>query len=54
MSFSCCFLLGDGGAYAIDEGEEEGEVDGSRDLGSMLEVEGGEFGDDAFDGFIWR
>lgn len=54
MPFCGSFLFGNGGAYAIDERKEEGEVDGARYLGSVFEVEGSELGDDSFDGFIWR
>lgn len=40
------FLFGDGIAEAVDESEEEGQVDGSGDLGAVGEVEGRQLGDD--------
>lgn len=42
-------LLGDGIAHAVDERDEQSEVDGARDAGSVGEVEGGEVGDDCAD-----
>lgn len=34
------FLLGNGIADAVDEGEGKGHVDGTRDLGAMRQIEG--------------
>ena len=41
-----CFLFGDGIAEAVCESEKEGQVDRSRDLGAVSEVEGRQLGDD--------
>lgn len=48
----CGFLLGDGVSDSVDQGDEEGQVDGSRYLGAVAEVEVGESGDELFDGFL--
>ena len=45
-------LLLDGMSYAVYEGEKEGDVDGARYPGSVLEIEGGELGNDSLDGVI--
>lgn len=38
LSYSRSFLFRDGGSYAVEEGEEEGKVDGPRYLRAVLEV----------------
>jgi len=48
------FLFGDGGADAVEEGKEEGQVNGARDLGTVFEVEGSEFCNYGLDCAVWR
>jgi hypothetical protein len=47
-------LFCDCGAYTVEEREEEGEIYGSGDLGSVLEVQGCELRDYALDCAIGR
>lgn len=54
LSYGRSLLFCNCRSYAIEEGEEQRQVDGSRDLGSVFEVESREFGDDALDRSIWR
>lgn len=42
LSYCSRLLLGDSRPDAVEERKEEREVDSSRDLGSVLEVEGSE------------
>ena len=39
------FLFGDGIIDSVDECDDQGDVDGSRDLCAVFEVEGGQFRD---------
>lgn len=48
----CGFLLRNSISNPVYQGEEEGQVDGSRDFGAVAEVEIGEGGDELFDGFL--
>ena len=43
-------LLGDGVAHAVDQGDEQRDVDGARDAGAVAQVHGRELRDDAADG----
>lgn len=45
-------LLGDSIAHSVDEGDEEGQVDGAGDAGAVLQVERGELGNDGTDGAL--
>jgi len=59
LSGSCltqcrCLLFGDGGTDAVQEGEEEGQVDGSGDSGAVCEVVGCEGIDKTLQGSVWR
>lgn len=45
-------LFGNGIAYAVDEGDEEGEVDGARDSGAVGQVEICQLGHDGPDGTL--
>lgn len=47
-------LFIDRGSYPIEEGEKEREVNSSRDLGSVLEVQACQLRYDAFDGSVRR
>lgn len=42
------FLLGDCVAYAVYEGDDEGQVDGAGDAGAVAQVEGDQVVDGGF------
>ena len=54
LSLGRSFLFSDGIVDAVYESDEEGEVDGAGDAGSVAEVGVCEFGDEGSERAFWR
>lgn len=54
LSGGCSLLLGDGVSDAVDERDEEGKVDSTRDLGAVFDVGGCGMGEKLGQGAVGR